>query len=89
MADVHQFDEQSTVHLSEGAAEVIAHLCAGECHAFGNVMSWCETRGDCVHQVTCPNCGSKFQLDDDDIAALERWTAANGDALVCGIRDVA
>ena len=30
-----------------------------------------------------------IDFTDDDIDALERWTASNGDALVCGVRDVA
>lgn len=89
MADFARINQSTVAHLSEGAAEVIAHLCEGDCLTFGSVISWCETRGDCVHEVTCPSCGTRFQLDDDDIAALERWTAANGDALVCGVRDVA
>ncbi len=89
MADFVRVDERTVVHLSEGAAEVIAHLCEGDCHTFGSVMSWCETRGDCVHEVTCPSCGAKFHLDDEDIVALERWTEAHGSALVCGVKDVA
>lgn len=89
MADFKRVDEETVVHLSDGAAEVIAHLCESDCHAYGNVLSWCETRGDCVHEVTCPSCGSKYILDDDDIVQLERWTQVHGDALVCGVRDIA
>lgn len=89
MAEYGRVDANSIAKMSPGAAEVIAHLCEGDCLTFGSVISWCESRGDCVHLVTCPSCGTKYHLDDDDIDALERWTAANGDALVCGVRDVA
>ena len=89
MADFKRVDEGTIVNLSDGAAEVLAHLCEGECQTYGSVLSWCETRGDCVHEVTCPSCGTKFVLDDDDIAALERWTDEHGNALVCGVKDVA
>lgn len=89
MADFVRIDQNSVASLSDGAAEVLAHLCEGDCQTYGNVMSWCETRGDCVHVVTCPTCSATFQLDDDDIGALERWTQLHGGALVCGVRDVA
>ena len=89
MADFTRIPAESVVHLSDGAADVLAHLCEGDCRAYGNVLSWCETRGDCVHEVTCPTCGTRYILDDDDIEALERWTDQHGNALVCGVRDVA
>lgn len=89
MTDFKRISEDTIVDLSDGAAEVLAHLCEGECQTYGSVLSWCETRGDCVHEVTCPSCGTKFILDDDDIAALERWTDEHGNALVCGVKDVA
>lgn len=89
MADFLRVDQTSVAKMSEGAAEVLAHLCEGDCQAYGSVLSWCETRGDCVHVVTCPSCSATFQLNDEDIDALERWTAQNGDALVCGVKDIA
>lgn len=89
MADFFRVDQTTVTRMSDGAAEVLAHLCEGDCQTFGSVLSWCETRGDCVHVVTCPSCGTTFQLDDDDISALERWTDQNGEALVCGVKDVA
>lgn len=89
MADFVRVEQATIEKMSDGAAEVLAHLCEGDCQTYGSVLSWCETRGDCVHVVTCPSCSTTFQLDDDDISALERWTDQNGDALVCGVKDVA
>lgn len=89
MADFVRVDQATVAKFSEGAAEVLAHLCEGDCQTYGSVLSWCETRGDCVHVVTCPSCGTEYHLDDQDISALERWTDQNGSALVCGVRDVA
>ena len=89
MADFVRVDETTVAKMSDGAAEVLAHLCEGECQTYGSVLSWCETRGDCVHVVTCPSCSTTFQLDDEDLDALERWTDQNGDALVCGVKEVA
>lgn len=89
MADFVRVDQASVSRMSDGAAEVLAHLCEGDCQTFGSVLSWCETRGDCVHVVTCPSCGTQFQLDDQDIVALERWTEQHGSSLVCGVKDVA
>lgn len=89
MAEYGRVDTSSIARMSQGATEVIAHLCEGDCLTYGSVISWCESRGDCVHLVTCPSCGTQYHLDDEDIEALERWTSAHGDALVCGIRDVA
>lgn len=66
--------------------EIIRHLCEGNCHAFGSVLRWCETRGDCTYAIVCPQCSSQFLVDEDDLIELERWTDANGNALVCGIR---
>jgi hypothetical protein len=89
MADFVRVDQTTVSKMSEGAAEVIAHLCESDCKTYGSVMSWCETRGDCVHVVTCPACSRKFQLDDEDICALERWTDQHGATLWCGVREYA
>ena len=89
MADFVRVDQTSIAKMSEGAAEVLAHLCEGECQTYGSVLSWWETRGDCVHVVTCPSSSTTFHLDDDDISALERWTEEHGSNLVCGVKDVA
>ena len=72
--------------LGANVQEIVAHLCTGECHAYGSVLQWCETRGDCVYAVVCPGCARQFLIDEDDLAELERWTEANGHALVCGVR---
>lgn len=87
--DFSRVDHSSITAMSDGAADVLAHLCEGECQTYGSVMSWCETRGDCVHVVTCPSCRTQFHLDDDDIRALEAWTEEFGGLLVCGVKDVA
>lgn len=65
---------------------VVAHLCTSDCHAFGSVLQWCETRGDCCYAVICPSCQTQFLIEEDDLAELERWTEANGHALVCGVQ---
>jgi hypothetical protein len=88
MSDLVRVPETSVTKMSDSAMEVIAHLCEGDCLTFGTVVSWCEARGDCVHTVTCPSCGTRFDLDEDDLSALERWTDAHGDALVCGVKDI-
>ena len=74
--------------LSPGVRAVLAHLCSGEegCRAFGFVVEWCETRGDCAFAVVCPGCDHQFVVDDDELAELRRWTDAEGNALVCGVR---
>lgn len=89
MADFARIDESTVARMSDGAAEVLAHLCEGSCLTYGSVLSWCESRGDCVHVVTCPSCSATFHLNDEDIDALERWTVQNGDAMVCGVKEVA
>ncbi|HET9658937.1 MAG TPA: hypothetical protein VFP05_01300 [Thermomicrobiales bacterium] len=65
--------------------EVIAHLCEGECHAFGDLVEWCESRGDCTVAVVCPSCARQWIIDDDELDALRRWTATNGTHLGCGV----
>lgn len=65
--------------------EVIAHLCEGECHAFGDLVEWCESRGDCTVAVVCPSCSRQWIIDDDELDELKRWTAANGSILGCGV----
>jgi hypothetical protein len=89
MSDLVRVPESSVARLSDSAMEVITHLCEGDCLTFGTVVSWCEARGDCVHTVTCPTCGTRYHLDEDDLNALERWTDQHGDALVCGLKDPA
>lgn len=89
MSEAIRVPEETVVTMSHTAREVIAHLCEGECHTFGDVLQWCETRGDCVYAVICPGCASRFLLDEDELCALERWTKEHGGALVCGIRESA
>lgn len=71
--------------LSPNVQAIIDHLCQGECHAFGDVLEWCEARGDCQFAVACPACRAQFLVDDDELAELRQWTNAEGDALVCGV----
>ncbi len=89
MSDFVRVDQSTVENLTPAAAEVIAHLCEGDCLTYGSVLSWCESRNDCVHLVTCPSCGARYRLDEDDLCALERWTDQHGDALVCGVKDIA
>jgi len=72
--------------ISQSVHAIIAHLCESDCHCFGSVLEWCETRGDCQQAVICPTCSTHFLVDDDELAELERWTNAQGMALVCGVR---
>lgn len=75
----------SLTDLSPAVQPIIKHLCESECHAYGSVLQWCETRGDCVYAVVCPGCEQQFLLDEPELVELERWTEANGSALVCGV----
>jgi hypothetical protein len=72
--------------LSPAVREIILHLCRGECHSYGAVVEWCETRGDCAMAVVCSVCDRQFLIDDDELAELVRWTDSAGKALVCGVR---
>ncbi len=76
---------QPTLEAPIIVAEVIAHLCEGECHAFGDLVEWCESRGDCTVAVVCPSCSRQWIIDDDELDALRRWTATNGSHLGCGV----
>ncbi len=71
--------------LSPTVRDIIRHLCEGECHAYGAVLQWCESRGDCAYAVRCPGCAAQFLVDEAELAELGRWTDAEGHALVCGV----
>ncbi|MDQ3654032.1 MAG: hypothetical protein M3457_02985 [Chloroflexota bacterium] len=71
--------------LGVNVQHIVAHLCTSDCHAYGSVLQWCETRGDCCYAVVCPSCRTQFLIEEEDLAELERWTEANGHALVCGV----
>lgn len=89
MSGFVRIPEQSVATLSAGVRQVIEHLCEGNCHTFGDVLEWCETRGDCTYAVVCPGCTTQFILVEEELSALERWSEANGHALSCGIRESA
>ena len=72
--------------LSPSVQAILAHLCSDPCHAFGAVVEWCETRGDCVQGVICPTCRREFLIDEDELAELRRWTDADGKVLACGVQ---
>ena len=86
---MEQVQNRTVVHPTMEApdifTEVIAHLCEGDCHAFGDLVEWCEARGDCTVAVVCPSCSRQWIIDDDELDDLKRWTAANGAALGCGV----
>ena len=65
---------------------ILDHLCQGRCHTYGDILEWCESRGDCSHAVECPTCAARFVIDDDELDDLRRWTDREGHALVCGVR---
>ncbi len=66
--------------------KVLSHLCEGDCHAFGDILEWCEARGDCSHAIVCPECKTQFVIDEDELGELTSWTLQHGNVLVCGIR---
>jgi hypothetical protein len=72
--------------LSSGVQTILAHLCGDPCRAYGSVVEWCETRGDCVQAVVCPSCRKEFVIDDDEFAELISWTDKDGSLLACGVR---
>lgn len=72
--------------LSANVHRIVQHLCESECHTFGSVLQWCETRGDCIYAVTCPSCSTQFIVEEEELIELERWTDDNGHQLVCGVR---
>ena len=89
MTDLARLDALAGAEiLSPTVREIIRHLCAGDepCRAYGLVVEWCETRGDCCYGVVCPGCSQQFVVDDEELAELRRWTDAEGNALVCGVR---
>ena len=48
------------------------HLCSKD--LFGDVAELCETRGDCLFVVTCPDCKRMFSLDEDEYEDLLQWS---------------
>jgi len=72
--------------LSPTVHAIIRHLCQEECHTYGDVLEWCEARGDCQQAIVCPGCSKQFLIDDDELIELRRWTSAEGVVLVCGVR---
>jgi len=81
-----QFNRIPVDAANPAVSAIVQHLCEGECHAFGDVMEWCESRGDCSFAVVCPTCSMQFVIDEDDLSDLRRWTAARGESLACGVR---
>ncbi len=73
--------------MSSSLQAIVKHLCETDCHAYGDLVEWCESRNDCTVAVICPGCTSQFIIDDDELVILKRWTAANGVAFGCGIRE--
>ena len=86
MVDAQRVDTLPIDSLSPVVLDVLKHLCAGKCHAFGGVLEWCEARGDCSQAVVCPVCATQFLVDDDELSELLRWTNEQGQVLVCGVR---
>jgi uncharacterized protein YbaR (Trm112 family) len=70
------------------AREVLAHLCSPNCHGFGEAIEMCETRGDCVIVITCPNCRKSYTLDDDQYEMLIAWSRGDGATLACGVQEL-
>jgi hypothetical protein len=76
---------ETTFPLSPAVEQILSHLCKEQCHAYGDLLEWCETRGDCSHAVVCPVCRTQFVIDEDELDELRLWTARYGNLLVCGI----
>ena len=77
----------TTIDVSDDIARaVLAHLCGSTCHGFAEAIELCEMRHDCVIVVTCPSCGKRFALDDDQYDLLLGWTRSQGTTLACGIQ---
>ena len=72
--------------LSPTVQTILVHLCGEPCRAYGAIIEWCETRGDCTQAVVCPACRKEFVIDDDEFAELRRWTDLDGRLLACGVR---
>ena len=72
--------------LSPAVRAIVLHICQEEHRAFGAVLEWCETRGDCQQAILCPVCAAQFLVDEDELAELRRWTEADGASLSCGVR---
>ena len=75
-----------TAVVSASVHAILRHLCSDPCHAYGAVVEWCETRGDCVQAVVCPSCRREFLIEDDELSELMRWTDADGKLLACGVQ---
>ena len=67
------------------AREVLAHLCSPGCHGFGEAIEMCETRGDCVIVITCPNCRKSYTLDDDQYEMLAYAFAGTTVWVLCSV----
>ena len=78
-------DGEMITDMSPALTAIVKHLCESDCHAFGDLVEWCESRNDCTVAVICPNCDAKFIVDEDDLIVLKRWTEANGIAFGCGV----
>ena len=79
-------DTLNAAVVSPSVHAILAHLCSDPCHAYGSVIEWCETRGDCVQAVVCPTCRKEFLIEDDELAELMSWTNQDGQLLACGVR---
>ncbi len=90
MTDLERLDALIGAEIvSPTVRDIIHHLCGGggeTCRTYGFVVEWCETRGDCCYGVVCPGCSLQFVVDEEELTELRRWTDAEGNALVCGVR---
>ena len=86
MAEFQRFGALDTADiLSPTVRDILVHLCRGECHTYGAVVEWCESRGDCCYAVVCPGCSMQFLVDEEELSELRGWTNTEGQALVCGV----
>ena len=78
-------DNTVIADMSPALEAIVRHLCEGDCHAYGDLIEWCDSRNDCIVAVVCPTCDTRFLIDDDDLIELKRWTASQGIAFGCGV----
>jgi hypothetical protein len=71
--------------LSPAVQSIVRHLCEGDCHTFGDLIEWCESRGDCTIAVICPGCQTRFLVEEEELIELDRWTQRSGFELGCGV----
>jgi hypothetical protein len=87
MSNLHPAGQAGSAFLplSPAVQAIVRHLCEGDCHTFGDLIEWCESRGDCTIAVICPGCDKRFLVEEEELIELDRWTQRSGFELGCGV----